>query len=338
MATSFDRWEKDPFFAAAEEVQESSDRMESVYRSWIQERNNGLDQNSDLGLSDLPRELHTALGTAKWQLEELERAVKSNDEAYSAGEDTRTRHTQFISAIKSRISMVESSLKESNVQRGENQLSWVRLDQEERDELALFLSCPSKTENPFPKDTVIDFPDSSESTSSESKDLKKKKNKHRRALSADKDIGSWKINMPSEGEDTSERSSEERERMNMPLPKIHSFSGLNGTLEVKPRVKWYKNGARKGQNGHREDLEACLPLKNVQLNQEIEEACYERKGCLSTCGDENCEKQINGWIGAFQRQIQRSQYQIQYGRPIQIVIMVFFALLLIFMFVWSTSW
>jgi len=26
MATSFDRWEKDPFFLAAEEVQESADR------------------------------------------------------------------------------------------------------------------------------------------------------------------------------------------------------------------------------------------------------------------------------------------------------------------------
>jgi hypothetical protein len=26
MATSFDRWEKDPFFRAAEEVQESADR------------------------------------------------------------------------------------------------------------------------------------------------------------------------------------------------------------------------------------------------------------------------------------------------------------------------
>lgn len=27
MATSFDRWEKDPFFSAAEEVQESADRF-----------------------------------------------------------------------------------------------------------------------------------------------------------------------------------------------------------------------------------------------------------------------------------------------------------------------
>jgi len=32
MATSFDRWEKDPFFNAAEEVQESSDR----YLSFLQ--------------------------------------------------------------------------------------------------------------------------------------------------------------------------------------------------------------------------------------------------------------------------------------------------------------
>jgi hypothetical protein len=31
MATSFDRWEKDPFFLAAEEVQESADRY-ALYR------------------------------------------------------------------------------------------------------------------------------------------------------------------------------------------------------------------------------------------------------------------------------------------------------------------
>lgn len=31
MASSFDRWEKDPFFSAAEEVQESADRYHFVY-------------------------------------------------------------------------------------------------------------------------------------------------------------------------------------------------------------------------------------------------------------------------------------------------------------------
>ncbi|KAF0895448.1 hypothetical protein E2562_012455 [Oryza meyeriana var. granulata] len=37
MAKSFDCWGKDPFFPAAEEVQESTARMESVYRRWLQE-------------------------------------------------------------------------------------------------------------------------------------------------------------------------------------------------------------------------------------------------------------------------------------------------------------
>lgn len=79
MATSFDRWEKDPFFPAAEEVQESADRMESVYRRWLQERKEvggGAVETAaerDGGgwgraAGDLRRELHTALGTAKWQV------------------------------------------------------------------------------------------------------------------------------------------------------------------------------------------------------------------------------------------------------------------------------
>jgi len=73
MATSFDRWEKDPFFLAAEEVQESADRMESVYRIWVQERSGGdLEAAGVTGggptAAELRRELHTALGTAKWQV------------------------------------------------------------------------------------------------------------------------------------------------------------------------------------------------------------------------------------------------------------------------------
>lgn len=102
MATSFDRWEKDPFFLAAEEVQESADRyarrryarglgffffvpvlmdlavvfscsrlrrMESVYKIWVQERSGGDSAlGGEVGAVELRRELHTALGTAKWQV------------------------------------------------------------------------------------------------------------------------------------------------------------------------------------------------------------------------------------------------------------------------------
>ncbi|XP_078164081.1 syntaxin/t-SNARE family protein [Carex rostrata] len=345
MATSFDRWEKDPFFAAAEEVQESSDRMESVYRRWIQEKDicDGSNESSDLnfGFVDVSKELHTALGTAKWQLEELERAIESTDVANLAGKDTRTRHSQFVSAIRSLIDIVENSLKEASTGNVEKTITWVNLDKQERDELALFLSCPSKEKpKPSTNDARMDFvKDLPESSSSESRDGRTE-NKHRRFLSADANIGSWKINIPSEGEDTSEKSSDDRERPNLQLPKILSFSGLNGALEMKPRGKWYKSGGREGKGrGRIVDLEASIPLKNNQANLVNEETFCESssRNCLSTCGEENCEKEINGWVGAFHRQIQRSQYQLQYGRPIQVVASVVLALLLIFVFMWSTS-
>jgi hypothetical protein len=57
--------------------------------------------------------------------------------------------------------------------------------------------------------------------------------------------------------------------------------------------------------------------------------CERSRSCLSTCGEENCEKEINGWVAAFHRQIQRSQYQIQYGRPFQVVASVVLVLLFI---------
>lgn len=71
MATCFDRWEKDPFFLAAEEVQESTDRMESVYRRWIHERKEASNPENGASVEisgDLVRELRTVLGTAKWQV------------------------------------------------------------------------------------------------------------------------------------------------------------------------------------------------------------------------------------------------------------------------------
>ncbi|KAK8938313.1 hypothetical protein KSP40_PGU012633 [Platanthera guangdongensis] len=170
MATAFERWEKDPFFFAAEEVQDSADRfhphwlnfvfrplleagfltsfnfsrMESVYRRWMYGKScpskssgGGWDPSAD----DLRRDLHAALGTAKWQLEELERAVKRNDAALSTNEATVTRHGDFIKAISAQIGMVEKTLQESNLDDdSERGLTWAILDKGERDELAIFLS------------------------------------------------------------------------------------------------------------------------------------------------------------------------------------------------------
>nr|XP_010905268.1 uncharacterized protein LOC105032508 [Elaeis guineensis] len=346
MATSFDRWEKDPFFSAAEEVQEAADRLESIYRQWIQERKQAskLPGRSECASVELHRELHTALGTAKWQLEELERAVRSNDDACLAGEDTRARHSQFLAAIGNRISVMENALKESNIEAGEAALSWVRLDERERDELARFLSCPVlEREESLMIPSVGDLDNrngmmkmngepsvgssknscnSNESYSWETRE--ERVPGPRRAASASADIGAWKILVPSEGEDTSERSSDDRP--NAPPPRILTFSVLTGALESTSRMKWYKNGFRKWKARHQHDATDSIPLQN---HQEFN-GCYERsKSCLSNCEEEKCDKQLDGWVGALQRQLQRSQYQIQYGRPIQIILWAILAVLLI---------
>jgi hypothetical protein len=58
VVNSFDLWQKDVFFSAAEEVQKSTDIMESAYRLWIREKKD-----------EICKELQAALGTAKWQVQ-----------------------------------------------------------------------------------------------------------------------------------------------------------------------------------------------------------------------------------------------------------------------------
>uniref|UniRef100_A0A0E0M6P4 Syntaxin 6/10/61 N-terminal domain-containing protein n=1 Tax=Oryza punctata TaxID=4537 RepID=A0A0E0M6P4_ORYPU len=231
MATSFDRWEKDPFFPAAEEVQESADRMESVYRRWLQERKEaggGAVEAAERGgwgraAGDLRRELHTALGTAKWQLDELQRAIKSNYSVVLAGKDTRARHDDFVSAIAHRILEVENFLKESNTTEGRGPLSWVRLDEGEREELAHFLSAGTYQKH----DDVVTIPSAGDiEVGSNARRVKKGSAEsglvstkeetapgHRRTASAYADIGSWTITIPDEANGIDEESFDD-------LPKV----------------------------------------------------------------------------------------------------------------------
>ncbi|KAK6151459.1 hypothetical protein DH2020_014094 [Rehmannia glutinosa] len=107
VANSFDLWQKDTFFSAAEEVQQSADIMESAYRTWLRARREGLIPQH---LDELGRELQMALGTAKWQLEEFEKAVRLS---YRNNSDdiTITRHKQFVSAIEDQISRDRNGIK-----------------------------------------------------------------------------------------------------------------------------------------------------------------------------------------------------------------------------------
>nr|CAB3465097.1 unnamed protein product [Digitaria exilis] len=80
MAEGFGRWESDPLFPAAECVQDSADRMEGVYRLLLHERKAMQDSTSDAKFHapiQYERDVITALGTTKWQLEQFEREVNA---------------------------------------------------------------------------------------------------------------------------------------------------------------------------------------------------------------------------------------------------------------------
>ncbi|KAK1317664.1 Syntaxin-61 [Acorus calamus] len=319
MASIFDLWEKDSFFAAAEEVQESSDRMESVYRKWNHERKN--QSNS----YELRRELQTALGTAKWQLEEFERAVRMSDgsSSTSAEDGTIARRDQFVAAIGHRISSVEAVLEESAIGDGGMSLRWVCLDEGERDELALFLSCP-----PPSNENVVSIAPPVEVDRGDGMGecpLKMALHGHRRAVSASADFGMWK-SLAVDDEEAQRRSFDGRPDLGP--PKV-------GRVESMANMKWPVNGFRNVKGGDRHQVLVVVDASSSQshqLNLDIN-ACYERnKSCLDSCGEYTYDKQLYGWIGALHRQLQRSQYQIQYSRPVQVAIWVLLAICFIVLF------
>ncbi|EOA36151.1 hypothetical protein CARUB_v10009881mg [Capsella rubella] len=291
MTTSLDRWEKDPFFPAAEEVQESADRMESAYRTWI----NGKRDSSKVWDSEqLHRDLHAALGTTKWQLDEFQKAVKSSyDNRLSA--DTRDRHREFTFAMEAQVSKIEKSLKEAAQSDGKGTPRWVRLDEDDRNELALFLTGPSDS-------LKVNQP-----------------NGHRRAASA-AEFSVWNVAVSDDG--LLKKSSDEP--VVKPPRKVPSFSGFLNYMEPgsKHCIRKWKALDRQGDSDA-----ALLP---IQANQQDVNGGLERgKGCME-CEEDCYEKQLNGWYGALQRQLQRSQYRMRYSKSVHAAIWI---LLLVFLIV-----
>lgn len=332
MASEFDRWEKDPFFSAAEEVQESADRMESTYRTWIHATK---DASSMWDSDEVRRDLQTALGTTKWQLEEFERAAGSSY-ANKSADDSRDRHRQFILAIENQISTIEKSLREATHSEGKPPLPWVRLDEGELNELALFLTGPSDKVPLKVKSRDEEISDAKEKSSRHSTHstegglLEPREEKgmhgHRRTASASADFGAWKIAV---ADDSFLQSSSSNGQAPKPPRKIPSFSGFLNSMESASKLKWSKNGFRKLKVTDRNSEEDVGLLRTTPLARGVD-ACYERsKSCLDS-GDDCYDKQLYGWYGAIQRQLQRSQYHVQYGRPIQVT---FWILLLVFLIV-----
>ncbi|CAJ1973449.1 unnamed protein product [Sphenostylis stenocarpa] len=330
MASSFDRWEKDPFFKAAEEVQESADRMESTYRTWIHAMR---DASSLWNCDEVRRDLQTALGTAKWQLEEFERAAQSSYSKVST-EDAINRHRDFVDAISDKISKVELLLQEPVHSGSKASLPWTRMDEGERDELASFLSGTSAAGGRDGENLQLSDKDSFPNCSTNlnvssgwgpSEAAQEKSLGHRRAASAGADIGSWKITV---SDAVQQSSSSNGSSGLIPMHKVASLSGFFGSMETISKLKWPVNGYRKLKPvNHCEETDNAL-LPSAGLNGGTN-ACYENsKTCLDNC-DESYDKQLHGWYGALQRQLQRSQYQIQYNRHVQITVWAVILLCLI---------
>ncbi|XP_057503747.1 uncharacterized protein LOC130787384 [Actinidia eriantha] len=314
MASHFAVWEKDPFFSAAEEVQESADRMESTYRTWIHSLK---DSSSMWNSEELRRDLLTALIITKWQLEEFERIVKSSY-TNSNSDVAKERHCEFVSAIGSQIQIIEKSLHQSSVSNGKPPLPWVRLDEGECNELALFLSGPSMcVERTFAQ------PVNSQKTDKHSTQDCSKNSRH----SVEHDVLPQTL------------SNGHRHPVLPPPPQIPGL-GLLSSIETVFKLNWSNNGYKKLKNAdHHQEAGTPLPQSRQLTRAYIPDlsakginACYERsKSCLDGC-DDYCDKQLHGWYGAIQRLLQRSQYQMQYSRPFQVVFSTVLLLGLIVLF------
>ncbi|CAD5191923.1 unnamed protein product [Musa acuminata subsp. malaccensis] len=153
MAESFGRWESDPLFSAAEVVQDSADRMESVFRILSHEQKSAQGDSLDAKLLSSieyhKRDLVTCLETARWQLEDFERAVTlaALSDTSNSRENAISKFRQFIRAIREQISQVEKTVKDSAMEDFNGTSPSMNLNEHDRDGLALFLSGGDLREN-----------------------------------------------------------------------------------------------------------------------------------------------------------------------------------------------
>ncbi|XP_065857378.1 uncharacterized protein [Euphorbia lathyris] len=145
MASSLQQWESDPLFSAAEVVQDSADRMESLFRLLLHDQNLVQGDDSDPRLLSSieyhKRDLATIFETAKWQLEDFERAVNVSamQDRTCSREDVIFRHRQFIRAIREQINHVKKFVDSPSMRDSMRNSELINLNEQDRDGLALFL-------------------------------------------------------------------------------------------------------------------------------------------------------------------------------------------------------
>ncbi|XP_068664137.1 uncharacterized protein [Aristolochia californica] len=120
--------------------------MESIFRMLLHDRSLLQYDPSDpkllASIDHHERDLVTALGTTKWQLEDFERAINLSSLSARSQfrEEAVLRHKQFIRAIREQISVVEKNLGYPVSGDKDKNMNWVGLNEHDKDGLALFLS------------------------------------------------------------------------------------------------------------------------------------------------------------------------------------------------------
>ncbi|KAF2324294.1 hypothetical protein GH714_011768 [Hevea brasiliensis] len=144
---------------------------------------------------------------------------------------------------------------------------------------------------------------------------------HRRTASASADIGGWKIAIA--GVSCQANSSN-----GQPLRKVPSLSGFLSSMDCASKFKLPKSGGRKWKALDSNKESDTARLFSSQLTRGMCSYYEKSKSCLDGC-DECYDKQLYGWYGVIQRQLQRSHYQMQYSRPVQVVVWAVLLLCLI---------
>lgn len=349
-----EQWQKDGFFQAAEEVQESADLMESVYRTWMRERSNGSGSEE---VDDLQRELQTALGTAKWQLEQFERAVSSSNDKYSLEEGTVARRQQFVVAIEDQISRVEKEINGSLMDNGGQGLNWVKLDDEERDDLVAFLSAPAEFYSEMKSTDISDRVPSRQknvpvgrndqsdppliikdiyevarteisTVKSDVCGLAEELHGLRRNLSSANDH--WKIDIGNNMDDDRKSSTGVQA-----ASETTALSSIRRSAESITRVRWFWNSLWKSKRDEqrplRYDMSYNLDLRVLSLLTQRFNGLAERSRNYLTSWKEN--SRTSGRTGGLH--IQGQQQNIQFGRSIRITLLLVLSIFLIVPFLAS---
>lgn len=127
------------------------------------------------------------------QLDEFHRAVQSSYDS-RLSDDTRDRHREFTFAMETQVAKIEKSLKEAAQSDGKGTPRWVRLDEDDRNELALFLTGPCDSEKKQLPTNGVKVNQLQEMSGKEAKPYG-----HRRTASATPDIGAWNIAVSDDG-------------------------------------------------------------------------------------------------------------------------------------------